>query len=174
MINEQIAKLPDEESSLALLGAFDKLLRKYARLLSYEDAYEELRLFFFELIYDMKGKDVGGENDGATVNYITTSVKNQYIFLSRKRKREDCTSFSEMSEEQIAFIERATATENWGQISDYFPSKDKLTKHEIEILYLLLVCGYSVNEIAKKYKTSRQAVNKSKLRALNKIRKAMK
>lgn len=174
MINEQIAELPNEESCLALLHAFDKLLRKYARLLNYEDAYEELRLFFFELIYDMKIRGVGGENDGAIVNYITTAIKNQYIFLSKKRRREECTSFSEMSEEQIAFIERATATYSCGQISDYFPSKDKLTKHETEILYLLLVYGYSVNEIAHIYKTSRQAVNKSKLRALNKIRKALK
>lgn len=48
MIKSLIDRLPDDAAALQLLGMFDKLLRKYARLLGTEDAYEELRLFFFD------------------------------------------------------------------------------------------------------------------------------
>lgn len=173
MINELISKFPDEDAFLSLLLTFDKLLKKYAKMLEYEDAYEELRLFLIELIYDIKRKEAGSKNDGAVVRYISTAVKNKYIALSKKKKMEDAYNFSNLSDEQIAVWERITATEDRTDISYYFPIRDGLTDHEREILHLLIDCGYTANEIAVKYKISRQAVNKTKLRALNKIRKAL-
>lgn len=169
MIKEWIEALPEEDALLALLAAFDKLLKKYARLLEYEDAYEELRLFFIELIYGMKQLGLSGENDGVYVGYISTAVKNKYIYLAQKAEREAALFLSNLRDESHE-QERCAAIENPGKISDYFPVRNRLTSREEEILYLLFVCGYSVSEIAGKYKISRQTVNKSKLRALRKIR----
>ena len=40
MITALIDRLPDDDAALQLLEMFDKLLKKYARLLGTEDAYE--------------------------------------------------------------------------------------------------------------------------------------
>lgn len=83
MIKALIEKLPDETAALQLLEMFDKLLRKYARQLGTEDAYEELRLFFFELLDRLRNKKVRGDNDGYAVSYISKSVRNQYICIEQ-------------------------------------------------------------------------------------------
>lgn len=41
MIWSLVDQLPDKSAALQLLGIFEKLLKKYARLLGTEDAYEE-------------------------------------------------------------------------------------------------------------------------------------
>lgn len=173
MIKSLIDRLPDDAAALQLLGMFDKLLRKYARLLGTEDAYEELRLFFFELLDKLKSKELCSDSDGYAVNYISKSVKNQYIALSKARnsRRED--TFSEMSEEQMVYVEQIAATDDRVDISSYFPSDNKLSEREKTILQLFFVDEYSIEEIAQQLSISRQAVNQAKNRALNKIRKAL-
>ena len=49
MLSDIIKQIPDESATLELLKLFDNLLKKYARLLRYEDAYEDLQLFLIEL-----------------------------------------------------------------------------------------------------------------------------
>lgn len=173
MIHELISKTPDEDAILSLLLAFDKLLKKYAKMLEYEDAYEDLRLFFIELIYYIKEKGIGRENDGSVVRYISTALKNKYIALSKKKKMEELLSLHNLSDDQIVVLEKISAAEDRTDISYYYPVRDCLTNREREVMHLLINCGYTVNEIAEKYRISRQAVNKTKLRALNKTRKAL-
>lgn len=173
MIKELINRLPDESATLQLLEMFDKLLKKYARLLGTEDAYEELRLFFFELLEKLKSKELCSESDGYAVNYISKSVKNQYIALSKAQnvRRED--TFSDISEEQMVYVEQIAATDDRIDITSYFPSEDKLTEREKTILQGFFVYEFSIEEIAQKLNISRQAVNQAKNRALSKIRKAL-
>lgn len=104
MIKSLIDKLPDEEVSLLLLEKFDRLLRKYARLLNTEDGYEELRLFFLELLENLHKKEICTYNDGYVVNYISKAVKNHYIALSKKRRVYAESTFSELSEDQQTYI----------------------------------------------------------------------
>lgn len=173
MITSLIDRLPDDDAALQLLEMFDKLLKKYARLLGTEDAYEELRLFFFELLDRLKQKRLCSDSDGYAVNYISKSVKNQYIALSKARnsRRED--TFSDMSEEQMIYVEQIAATDDRVDISSYFPSENKLSEREKIILQQFFVDDYSIEEIAQQLNISRQAVNQAKNRALNKIRKAL-
>jgi len=173
MITSLIDKLPDDDAALRLLEMFDKLLKKYARLLGTEDAYEELRLFFFELLDRLKRKKLCSNSDGYAVSYISKSVKNQYIALSKARnsRRED--TFSDLSEEQMIYVEQTAATDDRVDISVYFPRDNNLSDREKTILQLFFVDDYSIEEIAKQLNISRQAVNQAKNRALNKIRKAL-
>lgn len=173
MIKALIEKLPDETAALQLLEMFDKLLRKYARQLGTEDAYEELRLFFFELLDGLRNKKVRGDNDGYAVSYISKSVRNQYIALSKARNMRKEDSFSDMSEEQLIHIERIAATDDKTDIYSYLPSDDKMSAREKEILRLFFVDEYSIEEIAQKMNISRQAVNQAKNRAIKKIRNAL-
>lgn len=173
MIKSLIDRLPDDDAALQLLEMFDKLLKKYARLLGTEDAYEELRLFFFELLDKLKSKELCSDSDGYAVNYISKSVKNQYIALSKARnsRRED--TFSDMSEEQMIYVEQIAATDDRVDISLYFPLGNKLSEREKVILQQIFVDEYSIEEIAQQLNISRQAVNQAKNRALNKIREAL-
>lgn len=173
MIMSLVNSLPNEEAYLQLLELFDKLLKKYARLLGSEDAYEELRLFFFELLEKMKHNDLSSSSDGFAVSYISKSVKNHYIALSKARKACRVELFSDISEEQMIYIEQISATDDCANISLYFPSQNKLSEREVEILYSFFLDGCSIEEIAQRLDISRQAVNQAKNRALNKIRNAL-
>lgn len=173
MITSLIDSLPDDEAALQLLEMFDKLLKKYARLLGTEDAYEELRLFFFELLDRLKCKNLCGNSDGYAVSYISKSVKNQYIALSKARNSRKEDTFSDMSEEQMVYVEQIAATDDRVDISSYFPSGNKLSEREKLILQQFFVDDYSIEEIAQRLNISRQAVNQAKKRALNKIREAL-
>lgn len=173
MITSLIDSLPDDEAALQLLEMFDKLLKKYARLLGTEDAYEELRLFFFELLDRLKCKNLCGNSDGYAVSYISKSVKNQYIALSKARNSRKEDTFSDMSEEQMVYVEQIAATDDRVDISSYFPSGNKLSEREKLILQQFFVDDYPIEEIAQRLNISRQAVNQAKKRALNKIREAL-
>lgn len=172
MIWPLVDQLPDESAALQLLGIFEKLLKKYARLLGTEDAYEELRLFFFELLDGLKGKNIRTDSDGYIVNYISKSVKHRYIALSKAGKKRRESPFSDISEEQMSFIEQLAASEGSDDISAFFPTNDKLSDREQTILRLFFVDNYSIEEIARQLGVSRQAANQAKNRALDKIRRA--
>lgn len=172
MIWSLVDQLPDESAALQLLGIFEKLLKKYARLLGTEDAYEELRLFFFELLDQLKEKGIRADSDGYIVNYISKSVRHQYITLSKARNTRKEHLFSDISEEQMFFIEQLAASDDNDDISAFFPTNSKLSEREQTILRLFFVDDYSIEEIAQQLGVSRQAVNQAKNRALGKIRKA--
>ncbi len=172
MIKSLIAKLPDESATLEILRLFDNLLKKYARLLKYEDAYEDLQLFLLELLYAMKEKEIGSKNDGYIVKYIVVSVKNKYIAMSKSLKELKTTSFADISDEQMIYIEQLVAKEDKNDISIYYPSNGKLSAREELILKLFFTREYSIEEISNYLGISRQAVNQAKNRALNKIRSA--
>lgn len=173
MIMDLIRKLPNDAAAMQLLEMFDKLLKKYARLLGTEDAYEELRLFFFELLNKLQQKGLKNSSDMYAISYIVKSVKNQYIALSKAQACRKENVFSEMSEEQMVYVEQIASTDDRVDISSYFPSENRLSEREKAILQLFFVDEYSIEEIAQQLSISRQAVNQAKNRALNKIRKAL-
>lgn len=173
MLKDLIEKLPNTDACLELIEMFDKLLRKYARLLRFEDAYEELRLFFIELILQLKNKEICDDNDGYIVSYISKAVRNQYIALSKRRRMKTEIVLSDISEEQLIYVELQVATQNRSDISDYFPRNNPLSSREEMILKAIFIEEYSVEEIARNLGISRQAVNQAKKRALERIRNSI-
>ena len=125
---------------MQLLELFDKLLKKYANLLGTEDAYEDLRLFFLDLLAQLKGKGIRNDNDGYIVSYISKSVKHQYIAMSKAQdiRKEDL--FSDISEEQMYFIEQIASSDNSDDISTFFPTKkqpvSRLLSLDSDIIHL--------------------------------------
>lgn len=170
MLNELIEELPNEKAYLELLNRYQKLLHKYANLLNYEDAYEDLRLFFLELVYHMRGAPVLKKGEGAIVKYIVMSVKNKYIALSKRQGQRSESSFSELSDEQLAIIESMSSERDEQDITEFFPVSGGLSEREEVVIRELIVEGYSVCDVAAKHNVSRQAVNQMKLRALKKIK----
>lgn len=171
MISHLISRLPEEDACIELLNRFNKLLKKYSRLLNYEDAYEDLRLFFIELVTKLKDSKILHKGDGYLVNYINASVKHHYIALS-KGNRNSPILLSEISDEQKHYLEYATVQELESKLTDYFPCNEALSERERLILIMHFVQGYSISEIAACLGVSRQAVNQAKVAAINKIKRA--
>ena len=61
------AQQEDKEAMQELIDRFQPLLRKYARKLGYDDAYEDCLLFFIELIKNMDLKRLKDRKDQAAV-----------------------------------------------------------------------------------------------------------
>lgn len=167
------AQKGNKESMMLLITKFQPLLIKYSRLLNYEDAYQELALFFIELIRGIKMDSIRVTNDSTLVMYIKTAVHNQYNSLLRiliNGRRE--INMSSLSIEQQYYIECTNITTYENLLTGLNLSK-VLSQSEIMIIYRIYILGYSTNDLAKLQGISRQAMNQKKKRILNKIRKSL-
>lgn len=164
----------DKEAMQRLVDRFTPLMRKEAKKLAYEDAYEEICLFFIELIIFMKLETIKKKDDGGVTSYITSSLGNFYkkeAAKSSRRKME--IAVSSLSTEQEYYVEKKLSKEDKQNIFIELNMKEKLTSNEYRIIYLLYIEGYSVAEIARSTNRTRQAVNQLKKRALKKIKNMM-
>lgn len=168
MIVELINQLPEDEAVLALIADFEKLLRKYANWVKSEDSYEDLRLFFIELIYKMKRRKICMENDGQVVNYINRSIRNEALRLRKRNTLNIPIKLSDLSDEQIVYIEKAMSVENATSLTEYF--SNSLSEKEQLIIYMIFENGYSCSKAAEILGITRQAVNQAKIRAIAKIK----
>ena len=128
MLAELISALTDEHAYLKLLSKYKKLLMKYARMLNYEDSYEDLQVFFLALVSKMSDNPVLTKGDGAIVNYIVSSIKHQYIALSKRNTHKSELLFSELSDAQLAFVENLSSGIDETDISDLYPVKFDLSE----------------------------------------------
>ena len=72
------AQKGDKEAMLELIQKFSPLFRKYARKLNYEDAYEDIILFYMEMIRSVNLERIVSLEDGAVISYINVSIINYY------------------------------------------------------------------------------------------------
>lgn len=104
------------------------------------------------------------------VNYIGKTMYHRYIALSKAQRRYDQfhTPLDELTEayeaRNAAVPEMHVGPLDLGDLHDY------LTDNEYEIILLHFYYGYSISEIARMKKVSRQCVNQRKLSALGKLR----
>lgn len=162
----------DKEAMLELINRFQPLLKKYARKLGYDDAYEDCLLFFIELIKTVDLKKLNTLNDPAITSYIKVSVTHFYGKKVRKALEEEREiAFSELTEEQRYYIEAKTAKQDEQDFFTELGVDRLLNPNEKKILYLVYANGYTIAEIARKFHKSRQTVNQLKMRTLKKLRK---
>lgn len=148
-----------EEALLQLLECFTPLLRKYARKFEYEDTFAELQLYLIQLIknFPLIADDW---NDGQTVNYIKLSKHNNFrenYLLEFNPEIMDKAACNTGTEQRLMLQEAFAQLSSW--------QKTVLTMHYLQ--------GYSIQEIAKIYGKSRQAVNKVKVQALDILQKQL-
>lgn len=165
------AQQGDEEVMLELINRFQPLLKKYAKKLRYDDAYEDCLLFFIELVKTVDLKKLNITKDQAVVSYIKVSVTHFYSKKTRRlSEKEREIAFSELTEEQRYYVETKTAKQDEQNIFTELGVDKFLNPNEKRILYLVYGKGYTTAEIAKKYHKSRQTVNQLKMRTLKKLR----
>lgn len=70
-----------------LLRTFEPLLKKYARLLEYPDAYFDLQAAFLDIVKKLDVNRLDNKTDGTVFRYIQSAVHHQYISLSKARRQ---------------------------------------------------------------------------------------
>lgn len=149
-----------------LFDGFKRLINYYAAKLSYEDAANELTLFFIELLYSIKLSKFSDDGSDEIRRYIAVSLKNEYIALSMK-KAKSCKLENDFYESYGAFSENSLENLVLSDILKLLNANDK------KIIIYRYLYGYSIAEIADLMDISRQAVNKRKNNALNILKKAI-
>lgn len=165
----------DDDAALELIDKFRPLLKKYAYALNREDSYEELQCYFLFLIKRLQQKDFHTNDDGPIIKYISKSIRNKYIALSKANHKTDNVDFFEdMPPSMSADVERKYSHNDLHESLLRQDMRSLLTENEYRILVALYFEQWSISEIALQLHKSRQAVNQAKKHALYKLRKAWK
>lgn len=178
MIAETIRKVQagNENSLLEMITRFNCLLTRYAYLLKYEDAINDLTLDFIALLKQVDTSIFAEKNDGTVVNYIVQTIRHSYIRLSKQRAKVNSmeTLFEDLSESQRYHVENniACATDELLGIIELLSGK-ALTDNERNVLILEFGFGLSSAEIARTKSVSRQSINQTKRRAIKKLREEL-
>lgn len=154
-----------------MIKKFRPLMVKYARKLGYEDAYDDIMLYFIKLIKTIKLDKLTDQTDKIIISYINKSITNFYHkkipqIVSRQKE----VIMSELTEEQQYYIEVKMARTDEINILDEYGLEYLLTDAERKLIYQIYVEGHSVAELARYQNRTRQAVNQQRSRAIRKIK----
>ncbi|MBU5593383.1 sigma-70 family RNA polymerase sigma factor [Clostridium sp. MSJ-4] len=153
----------NKEDILFVLNMFEPLLNKYSRLLEYDDAKQELTLTLIKTLQKIPIHKKNFKEDKYIISYIKKSIINRYVSLSKKLTKK-YTYEAEFDSNLMYFNDD---DENIIELYDLL--KD-LTRVEKNIIVLKYLHNMSDVEIAELHNISRQAVNQTKNRALNKLK----
>ena len=173
MIIDYVIKIQntDSEPIIEMVERFNPLLKKYAKRLYYEDAYNDLVADFIELLLNIDLEKIRIKEDGGMVSYIAKSIHSCYIKRLKKiRQACNVVIYSELSEKESYYIELLTATKDTYINIDLDFLRKTLTVQEFYIIKRIYYDMYSATEIAKILGVSRQAVNQMKNRTHKKIK----
>lgn len=171
-MNESIRELvqkgkdKDKEALNQIINRFKGTIKKFSTQLGYEEAETDLIIGLIETIGKMKLSKLESKNEGVITNYIYNSIKNKRTELYRKH-------VIGVHEELEINLEITEDKSNY-QIEDKIfmtDLLDLLTDIQKIILVEKFMKGYSYTEIANKLQISRQAVNKAKNKALERLKR---
>ena len=171
----QKARCKDEKVLLMLIEKFEPLLKKYARLSNYEDAYDDLQIFFIDLIMNkINLQKMKSFDDKVFLSYFKKAVHNEYILQSKRNSNYRRNGVLGTDDEYD--LVTVVLDENGGYEDDlsslaFDELKGILNEKEYVLISSLYNDGLSVAEIAEKQKVSRQHINQMKNRALSKVSK---
>lgn len=156
-------------AQLQIVQRFQPLLKKYAALLKYEDAYSDLQLYLLELLHSGKLTKLQRKDDGTLVKYIESSIRHQYISLNSRKNAVDnsvIASVDEIDFDQMSLSSNDEYPELL--ISDLHSvlQHSVLQPSELTLLSQFVFKGMSIADIAEKSGVSRQAINRKKLSIL--------
>ena len=165
-----LAQQGHDPDMLLLISKFSGIFKKYGRKLGYEDAEQDLTADFIELIHHINLEKLNNTSDGAIVNFLVQSMYHFYIKRLKKEidQKVPVVSLEDLTPTQSNLLLVQAAVELEESISMYFPSSG-LSEREMLILTAVYAHGYSVSDIAKHLRVSRQNVNQIKKRAEKKI-----
>lgn len=151
----------DKEAIEIIVTRFSPLLRKVAHMLDYDGAESDLIIYLIETIYSLNVSKVEKLSEGQAVNYIARIIKNKGIDIHRRMR----SQLDEIHTECLVELsDRYFETDNVWEYLEFLDKKQRI------VVSLKYYYGYSDVEIGNKLGISRQAVNKTNRKALEKIR----
>jgi len=157
------AQLHDMASFAVIFSDFEKLIYFYSRRLGGEDQFQELSLFLLELIYSIELSRFPKNNGRDIEKYIVASIRNKYIFISKRQER--------LKKENLPILSDSTMEDSdWVSLDALKEALNRLPNKQRETVLLKYIYGYSDVEIANHFCVTRQSVNRIKNRALQNLR----
>ncbi len=171
------AQAGNDTAMLEIVKAFEPSIKKFTRLLNNdEDCRSELILKLISLVkLDIHLDQIDNQSDGGLVSYIYKALYAHYILLSKKTNFKNS---NEISMDDGTFVNLDSS--NMMCINDTYDGilietlKQVLTEKEFSYVYQIVFQGHTAEQVADKLGISKQAVNQSKNRALNKLRELYK
>lgn len=159
----------NKTSMTKIIERFNPLIKKYSRKLNYDGAETDLIIALIEAILSLPIlKNKNFKKNKYIIGYIHSSIKNKYIYLSKKN--------SKILNTEIELNLDILNNNNFSSIDEPILIKcllDNLTELQRTVIIQKIFNNYTDIEIGKKLNISRQAVNRIKNRALNNLRKSL-
>ncbi|KIL53747.1 hypothetical protein KP77_00080 [Jeotgalibacillus alimentarius] len=153
----------EEREALELLSTFEPVIHKYGRLLDGEDTKQDLKLHLLKTARKMPLERLTEKNNKIIFSYLAKSLKYEFIRLSKKNSR--------MIEIEQAFEIKNVADEAaMNSEIELLEMMGVLTTQEAFVIECIYINDLSATELSQYMKISRQAVNQTKMRALEKIK----
>lgn len=160
-------KSGDKEALLEIVLRFKPAVKKFSKELNYPEAESDLIITIIELVKKIHLENFSEKNDGALIKYIYLTLRNRKIDFFKKN------ILHHPNEEPVLNLEIIQGL-NYGEIFEEVLINDilkPLPALQKEIIIKRILQGYSDKEIAGMYDITKQAVNRTKNRALINLRK---
>lgn len=163
----------DSDAALALVEKFKPLIKRYTFFLHREDGFEDLQCYLLSMLKTWDTRRLSSTDDGTMIRYIANSVRNEFIAISKQKEKEQHVSFIEdVAVPQAIEYEQKTSTRDQYDQLIIHDLRKILNENELEIIYALYFGQQTVSEIAQRKSKTRQAVNQTKIKALQKLKAA--
>lgn len=163
----------DANAALELVEKFKPLIKRYAFFLHREDSFEDLQRFLLSMLKTWDTSRLSSTDDATVTRYIANSVKNEYIALSKQKAKERGTSYLEDATlpQALEYAQKTSTCDQYDQLTLQDLHK-VLNEYEFAIVYAIYFEQRSVAEVARQKHKTRQAINQTKIKALQKIKEA--
>lgn len=163
----------DQTAGTSLIEKFNPMLKSAAFALAYEDAYDDLVLNLLSEAKHLKLENIKNPTDAGLVTYFHHLVYHLKIKLSNAHHAEKQTyNMSDLSEGTLNLFESQHSTKDEYRSLLIHDVKQILSDKEYRVIYLFFFRDIPISKISDSMGISRQAVNKYKLSAIKKLRKA--
>lgn len=182
IIYESIRKAQngDKDCMYALVKQFMPLINGAARRLvrvlphyEWEDAIADFQLSFIKTVKSMKLERLHGTSDAEMVSYLRIAVRNSFIRkIKNAYNRVQQVSFEDLSEVEMNTAELKNSTKDDYDGLTQEDMKKVLSPDEFFVLNGYAIRNQSIALLAVANGKTRQAVNRTKLKAIQKLRSA--
>lgn len=164
----------DANAALELVEKFKPLIKRYAFFLHREDSFEDLQRFFALNVENM-GYEPLVFNGWCHRHSLHSQFgeKRIYIALSKQKAKERGTSYLEDATlpQALEYAQKTSTCDQYDQLTLQDLHK-VLNEYEFAIVYAIYFEQRSVAEVARQKHKTRQAINQTKIKALQKIKEA--
>ncbi|SHJ93119.1 RNA polymerase sigma factor, sigma-70 family [Clostridium cavendishii DSM 21758] len=162
------AKDDDKDALYTIIERFYPSIRKFSSKLNYDEAETDLVIFFILLLQKINLSNFKTRNEGIIVNYLYSSLRNKYIDIYRKLKKNRYTTT-----ELITDVLTDKANSAFDESILMKMVLENLSEKERVVIIEIYYMNNKYKDIESKLNLSRQSINNIRNKALKKIRNSL-